>query len=72
MIPRLYPDFDLGFADLRRLLPAIAFFSGFLWDALTIGRKVETLDLLVLVAYLAGAAGLLWYLARRWRTACIA
>lgn len=65
MIPRLYPDFDLGFADLRRVLPALAFFSGFLWDALTIGRKVETLDLLILAAYLAGAAGLLWYLARR-------
>ena len=65
MIPHLYPDFDLSFHDLRRALPAMAFFGGFLWDALTLGRSVGTLDLWILAGYLAGAAGILWYLGRR-------
>lgn len=65
MIPRLYPDFDLSFADLRKALPAIAFFGGFAWDALTLGRTVTALDLWLLTAYLAGAAGILWYLGHR-------
>jgi hypothetical protein len=62
MIPRLNPDFDLSFADLKRAGPAIAFFGGFLWDALTLGRSVSALDLWLLAGYLAGAAGILWYL----------
>lgn len=51
--------------DLRRALPAIAFFAGFLWDALTLGRSVGAMDLWLLTGYLAGAAGLLWYLGHR-------
>lgn len=65
MIPRLYPDFDLSLHDLRRALPAVAFFAGFLWDALTLGRTVTSMDLWILAAYLAGAAGILWFLGRR-------
>ena len=65
MIPRLYPDFDLGLADLRKALPAIAFFAGFLWDALTLGRQVTATDLWLLTGYLAGAAALLWFLGHR-------
>lgn len=65
MIPRLYPDFDLSFHDLRRAMPAVAFFAGFLWDALTLGKSVAAMDLWILAAYLAGAAGLLWLLGRR-------
>lgn len=65
MIPRLYPDFDLTLSDLRRALPALAFFAGFLWDALTLGRTVTPMDLGILTAYLAGAAGILWFLGRR-------
>lgn len=39
----------------RRFFPAIAFSGGFLWDSLTMGRVVSTLDLWVLVAYYLGA-----------------
>ena len=49
----------------RRALPAVAFFGGFLWDAITIGRKVGTADLWMLAGYLAAAAGILWFLGRR-------
>ncbi|MFZ5482675.1 MAG: DUF2914 domain-containing protein [Pseudomonadota bacterium] len=59
--PALAPRLDA----LRRALPALAFFAGFLWDALTLGRSVGTLDLWLLSAYLAGAAALLWFLGRR-------
>jgi hypothetical protein len=65
MIPRLYPDFDLTLHDLRRALPALAFFAGFLWDALSLGRSVGPMDLAILAAYLGGAAGILWFLGRR-------
>lgn len=50
---------------LRRVLPALAFFGGFLWDALTLGRSVAAMDLWILTAYLAAAAGILWFLGRR-------
>ena len=52
-------------APLRAWPPVIAFFAGFLWDALTIGRSVAPLDLLILSGYLAGAAGILWWLGHR-------
>ncbi|HCC55467.1 MAG TPA: DUF2914 domain-containing protein [Desulfobulbaceae bacterium] len=52
-------------ATLRAYLPAIAFFAGFLWDALTIGISVGSLDLWMLSGYLAGAAGILWWLGHR-------
>lgn len=40
---------------LRRYLPAIAFFAGFLWDAATLGRRITSLDLLLLSGYFTGA-----------------
>lgn len=46
--------------SLKNLLPAIAFFGGFLWDALTIGRQINPSDLWFLAAYLL-AAGLILY-----------
>ena len=46
--------------SLNNLLPAIAFFGGFLWDALTIGRQINPSDLWFLAAYLL-AAGLILY-----------
>lgn len=51
--------------SIRAFLPAIAFFGGFIWDALTIGRHVGALDLLVLAGYLAAAAAMLWWLGYR-------
>lgn len=47
---------------IRTFLPMLAFFAGFIWDALTIGRFVTTLDLWLLTGYLAAAGGLLWWL----------
>ncbi len=50
---------------LKPLLPVIAFFAGFVWDALTIGRQVRPFDLLVLSGYLLAAGVLLWWLGYR-------
>lgn len=52
-------------AHLRAYLPALAFFAGFLWDALTIGRSVTVVDLWLLSGYLVGAAFILWWLGHR-------
>lgn len=52
-------------APLRAYLPVLAFFGGFLWDALTIGRLVTPSDLCILSGYLAGAAAILWWLGHR-------
>lgn len=43
----------------------VAFFAGFLWDALTIGVKVNASDLLILSAYLLGAIPIIWWLAKK-------
>ncbi|MDO9224879.1 MAG: DUF2914 domain-containing protein [Pseudomonadota bacterium] len=56
---------EFSLHGLRRFLPVIAFFAGFIWDAVTLGRSVTPMDLWLLSAYLGGAAGLLWYLGRR-------
>lgn len=48
----------------KRYLPAAAFISGFLWDALTLGREIRGLDLLVLGAYAAGAFLILLFAGR--------
>jgi len=50
---------------LRIAFPVLAFFGGFLWDALTLGQTVQTWDLWILFGYLFGAALLLPYLAKR-------
>jgi len=52
----------LPISRLRTLFPAIAFFGGFIWDALTIGRSVQFLDLWLLLGYLLAAAAILWWL----------
>jgi hypothetical protein len=49
----------------QRSFPALAFFGGFLWDAVTLGRSVGPLDLWILSGYLAIAAVLLWWLGHR-------
>lgn len=65
MVPQSLIGFDPNPERLQRALPATAFFAGFLWDALTLGRSVAPLDLWILSAYLAGAGALLWFLGRR-------
>lgn len=42
-------------AVVRRFLPAFAFFCGFVWDSVTMGRVVSFFDLLVLTTYYLGA-----------------
>jgi hypothetical protein len=39
----------------KKYFPAIAFFSGFLWDIITLGLKITTLDLFIILAYMLGA-----------------
>lgn len=51
--------------SLKSLLPAIAFFGGFLWDALTIGRQINPSDLWFLAAYLLAAALILYWMGHR-------
>jgi hypothetical protein len=51
--------------SLKRYAPVLAFFGGFLWDALTLGRKVKVLDFWILGAYLVAAAVFVLWLARR-------
>lgn len=50
---------------LKQAFPALAFFGGFLWDALTLGRSVGVMDLWLLSVYLLAAGGLLWWLGKR-------
>ena len=52
---------------LQRLFPPLAFFGGFVWDALTIGQRVRAMDLWMLGGFLLGAALLILWLA--WRAA---
>ncbi len=47
---------------LHHAVPTCAFFGGFIWDALTLGRSVQWLDLTLLLGYLLLAGGILWWL----------
>lgn len=53
------------FLRARAVFPAFAFFGGFLWDAVTLGRSIQTLDLCILLAYQAAAGGILIWMGRR-------
>jgi hypothetical protein len=52
------------FPRASKYAPAVFFISGFLWDALTLGRAIKPIDLFILAAYLAGAAVILVLLGR--------
>lgn len=43
----------------------VAFFAGFIWDAITIGVKVGSSDLLILSVYLLGTIPIIWWLAKK-------
>ena len=59
---------SLGLTNhIRKLgdyLPAIFFFGGFIWDALTIGRYVAATDLIFFAGYLLLAAFILFFTSR--------
>ena len=49
---------------VRPWVPAVFFIGGFAWDALTLGQKIKSVDLFIILAYLAGAAAILVALGR--------
>ena len=48
----------------RHWLPAAFFIGGFIWDAVTLGRSIKPVDLVILLGYFAGAAAILVALGR--------
>ena len=60
----LVKKFETQITAVRRFLPAFAFFCGFTWDSVTMGRVVSFFDLLVLTAYYFGAGLILVLLVR--------
>jgi len=52
------------YQHVRPWVPAVFFIAGFTWDALTLGQKIKSVDLFILLAYLAGAAAILVALGR--------
>jgi Protein of unknown function (DUF2914) len=46
-------------------VPAVSFVGGFVWDALTLGRTITSIDLFLLLGYLIGAVVILVALGRR-------
>ena len=49
---------------LGEYLPAAFFLAGFIWDALTIGKRVAATDLIIFAGYLGGAALILFTISR--------
>jgi hypothetical protein len=49
---------------VRPWVPAVFFIAGFTWDALTLGQKIKSVDLFILLGYLTGAAAILVALGR--------
>ncbi|MES2579783.1 MAG: DUF2914 domain-containing protein [Pseudomonadota bacterium] len=45
-------------------LPAVFFFAGFIWDALTIGHNVAVTDLIIFAGYLLTAGFILFFISR--------
>ncbi|HEX8151977.1 MAG TPA: DUF2914 domain-containing protein [Thermoanaerobaculia bacterium] len=52
------------FDRYRRYVPAVFFAGGFIWDAVTLGRVIKSLDLVIIFAYLLGAAAILLLIGR--------
>src|SRR4051812_42082273 len=57
--------FNPIFMRAKAAFPAVAFFGGFLWDAVTLGRSIQSLDLFILLGYLSAAAVILIWMGRR-------
>lgn len=49
----------------KAAIPAAAFFGGFAWDAMTLGRVITDLDLFLLLGYILAAGGILVWMGRR-------
>ncbi len=55
-----------GLAHSRALLPILFFIGGFIWDAITLGKKVWFSDLVIFAGYLLLAAFIMYQLAAPW------
>lgn len=44
---------------VRPWVPAVFFIGGFVWDALTLGRTIKSIDLFIVLGYMTGAAAIL-------------
>jgi hypothetical protein len=53
------------FLRAKAAFPAVAFFGGFLWDAATLGRSIQALDLYILLGYQVVAGAILIWMGRR-------
>jgi hypothetical protein len=53
-----------SYKRVRPWVPAVAFIGGFVWDALTLGRTIKSVDLFILLGYLIAAAVILVLLGR--------
>jgi hypothetical protein len=49
----------------RVFLPAAAFLGGFGWDVVTLGRRITSIDLVILIVYFVAAAAILVLIGRR-------
>ena len=52
-------------STISRYFPAFAFFAGFIWDAITIGKGVSATDLVMLSGYLFATVPMIWWLVKR-------
>jgi hypothetical protein len=50
---------------LKDFFPTFAFFAGFIWDALTIGKRVNASDLWMLSAYLVATIPIIWWMVKK-------
>lgn len=64
MIDRIKIASKTSFKMAASYLPAVFFFAGFVWDALTIGRNVAASDLIIFTGYLFAAALILFCISR--------
>ncbi len=53
------------FHKLKTWGPTLGFLGGFFWDAITLGKNIQSLDLFLLLGYWLGAAILLYWMAHR-------
>ena len=63
-VSRSDSSFILLPSSFRRWAPALAFLGGFVWDAVTLGRSIKSIDLVILLGYLIGAAVILVLIGR--------
>ncbi len=59
------PNLQAHKLAVQKYFPVIAFFAGFIWDALTIGKRVNASDLWMLSSYLIATIPIIWWTVRK-------